>query len=721
MAALVSVAAPARKSYITTVNVVYYFLVLLNAALFLGVAIITYLQNRYHRAGVYGSLALVVTGLWLVGFAQYYRPLPGPTALIWAKITLTLGVMATPLVMQLLFALTERQGRWQRWVVGTCYLTGLVCVWLLWNNHLLTGIRSAPYLDHYVRYNRTWYLFLIAHIALWQWAGAGMLLYFAAQAVGYKRMQLIYFSFAWIVWLLTGNSIIVPIEYEVHVPPFGFLLMPLDTLLIGYVMTRARLADFNVVAARSLLHAAMLFLIVATSLLFIGTISLLAPGFMTQKQVLFTIGLVMVIGLSLTTVLPRFLPYAEHVVQERFFAGRFGYQDVLTDLIRELSSESTVETLLNRVATTIQSQMQVSRVMIFLQDPLLSEYRLRAQSGVPAEENKHITSLVADDPVICWLLAKQDVLVREEQMRTMASPAWKELAQTLDRMSIAVCVPMLRDAKLTGVLCLGGKANHTMFFSSDLKLLTTLATDMALSVHYRRIEEQAIHHNKLITLGTLSAGIAHEVRNPLSSIRTFAQLLPTKINDPDFTNEFSKIVIQDVDRITRVIQSMLSFARPGTVNIGNYSASELIDEALILTQSRLRSKKIQVTKLSPDPLTLCVDKQQILQVLLNIINNAIDALPDGGEIRVTTGTHKTEGQSELPNQRFGVIEIADSGPGIPVAVRTRLFDPFFTTKHDGTGLGLSISQKIVRDHNGYITVSSVEGLGAAFQVHLPLD
>jgi len=252
-------------------------------------------------------------------------------------------------------------------------------------------------------------------------------------------------------------------------------------------------------------------------------------------------------------------------------------------------------------------------------------------------------------------------------------------------------------------------------------LLANLADEVALAVKYRHIEEQAIHHNKLIMLGTLSAGIAHEVRNPLSSIRTFAQLLPTKINDPDFTNEFSKIVVQDVDRITRVIQSMLSFARPGTVNIGNYSASELIDEALILTQSRLRSKKIQVAKLSPDPLTLCVDKQQILQVLLNIINNAIDALPDGGEIRFTTGTHQTEGKSELPNQRFGVIEISDSGPGIPTAVRGRLFDPFFTTKHDGTGLGLSISQKIIRDHNGYITVSSVEGLGAAFQVHLPLD
>ena len=117
---------------------------------------------------------------------------------------------------------------------------------------------------------------------------------------------------------------------------------------------------------------------------------------------------------------------------------------------------------------------------------------------------------------------------------------------------------------------------------------------------------------------------------------------------------------------------------------------------------------------------LCVDKPQIIQVLLNILNNAIDALPENGTIRIVTGTHTTDEQNNLPGTQFGVIEIADNGPGISTAVRARLFDPFFTTKHEGTGLGLSISQKIARDHNGYITVSSTEGMGAAFQVHLPL-
>src|SRR5205823_10102602 len=108
------------------------------------------------------------------------------------------------------------------------------------------------------------------------------------------------------------------------------------------------------------------------------------------------------------------------------------------------------------------------------------------------------------------------------------------------------------------------------------------------------------------------------------------------------------------------------------------------------------------------------DKQQMLQVLVNLLSNAADAVNGNGEIRVATGV------SQFESKTFAVIEVSDSGPGISTAIRSRLFDPFFTTKKEGTGLGLSISQKIVRDHGGAITVSSVEGKGTSFQVNLPM-
>ena len=699
---------------------VYHHLVMLNAVLGAAMAVVVLIRNRYQLMGHIFAAGMMMVAAWLFCFAHYFQALPPEQALWWAKCTLTLAILNHAFFLHS-FSLLVNKARQFRWWIAASYLVGVFFTILLWQNHLLTGLKPTPYMDHYVRYNRVWYPLLGLHLVGWEWLAIWLLVKTAWTATGYQRTQLLYFIVAWSIVFLNTSSIIIPLEYDIDIPPFGLFINPFNLAFFTYVMVKARLQEFNVVLAQVLSFAIMLLLVVVISLLFIGIASLLAPGFMNPLQILFIVGLVVAIGLSLAATLPKFFPRAERAVQDRLTKDRLGYQDVLAGLIKELSAESNIYTLLERVATALHSQMQVSRVLIFLQDPLLDEYRLRAQSGVPAEDHKHITALATDAPVIRWLLAKQDILVPEEQMRTLAPAAWKELAQTLNQLGVTICVPMLRDEKLTGVLCLSNKTNHEMFFSSDLKLLSTVASDVALGVHYRRMEEQAIHHNKLITLGTLAAGIAHEVRNPLSSIRTFAQLLPTRIDDPDFTNEFSKIVVQDVDRITRVIQSMLSFARPGTVNIGNYSAEELIDEALMLAQSRLHSKKIQVTKLLANPLTLCVDKQQILQVLLNIINNAVDVLPADGTIRVTTGIHQADGQTELPGRRFGVIEIADNGPGIPVAVRARLFDPFFTTKRDGTGLGLSISQKIVRDHEGYITVSSVEGLGAAFQVHLPLN
>jgi signal transduction histidine kinase len=260
-----------------------------------------------------------------------------------------------------------------------------------------------------------------------------------------------------------------------------------------------------------------------------------------------------------------------------------------------------------------------------------------------------------------------------------------------------------------------------MFYVSDLRLLQNLATEVALAVKYRRMEDQVLRKNKLIELGTVAAGVAHEIRNPLASIRTFAQLLPTQMDDPEFKNEFSKLVLNDVDRITKVVESMLAFARPAQVTIAEHPAHELVEEAILLVQSRLKTKRIELTRQVHEQPVLRVDRQQILQVLVNLLNNACDALPDQGRIRVEIGTRlmETTGDNQ-GTAKFAVIEVSDNGTGIPASVRNRLFDPFFTTKKEGTGLGLSISQKIVRDHGGIITVSSIEGKGTTFQVNLPL-
>ena len=166
---------------------------------------------------------------------------------------------------------------------------------------------------------------------------------------------------------------------------------------------------------------------------------------------------------------------------------------------------------------------------------------------------------------------------------------------------------------------------------------------------------------------------------------------------------------------------MLAFARPSQVTIAAHRSTDLIEEAILLVQARLKGKRIELVRQFHEQPTLNVDKQQILQVLVNLLSNAVDAVSEHGKIQLSTGIRSGDGGGNPQDGRkYGVIEIADNGHGIPANLRGRLFDPFFTTKQNGTGLGLSISQKIIRDHGGIIACSSLEGVGTTFQVILTI-
>ncbi len=698
----------------------YFYLVLLNALVSWAAAMAMFVKNRRETVGRMFGATMCVLAVWLVGFAQYFRPMAGADALRWATITLAASTVVQPLWFHTLGAMVGKLPRYRWWIFASYAATVFFLV-LLWQGHLVTGLKLSPPMAHYIHYNRFWYPLFAGHSVIWQLLGIGITIHSAAEARGYKRTQLAYFIVAWFIVFLTTSSIIVPLEYNLNIAPVGFFVLPINLAFLAYVMVRARLADYNVVIARVFLYVVTMVIIAAVSLVFIGGVALVAPGFMNEKQLMFAFLLAMGIGLGLMVSLPKLLPRAERMMQERLFAGRYGYQDALSGLVRELSTLSTIEEVLGAVVTTLHSQMQVSRVLVLLQDPLSGDYRLQAESGLGPQDDVETLLLKEDSPIVKWLLGNRDALVRDEMTRR--APAWlrEQLDAELDRLNVAIGVPMILDDRLVGLICLGEKVSREMFFVGDLRLLGTLATEVALAVKYRRMDSEVSRKNRLIELGTIAAGVAHEIRNPLASIKTFAQLMPERMDDPEFKNEFSKLVLKDVDRITKVIESMLAFARPAQVNIKEQPANDLIEEAILLVQPRLKGKRIELSREFHGNPIVNVDKHQILQVLVNLLSNAADASHDQGKIRVASGVSQRDINGDgNRDQKYTVIEVADNGSGIPPAVRNRLFDPFFTTKKEGTGLGLSISQKIVRDHGGAITVSSVEGKGTTFQVNLPL-
>lgn len=270
------------------------------------------------------------------------------------------------------------------------------------------------------------------------------------------------------------------------------------------------------------------------------------------------------------------------------------------------------------------------------------------------------------------------------------------------------------------------RTSTQIFHGEDGQMLGALMvlTDIT---EIKRLELQIRRSDRLASLGTLSAGMAHEIKNPLVSIKTFAQLLPERYQDSDFRETFSNLIGHEIDRIDSLVNQLLRFARPTKPVLKQLHAHEVLEKSLLLIGHRLYQKEIKLTRSwEADVDTIRADADQLEQVFLNFFLNAIDAMKNGGELIVSTQIRSDETWLSNLSQSNGEprealrITIRDNGGGIRSEDIPHVFDPFFSTKDYGTGLGLSVVHGIIQEHGGQIEVESELKKGTAFHILLPL-
>lgn len=227
-----------------------------------------------------------------------------------------------------------------------------------------------------------------------------------------------------------------------------------------------------------------------------------------------------------------------------------------------------------------------------------------------------------------------------------------------------------------------------------------------------RIEEQLRRAERLSALGELSAVLAHEIRNPLASIRGTAEILMEEGTPADRRGEFLEILVKESDRLNRVVEDFLRMARPEPADKRECDINEELGNMVTLLSAQARGRKVRLDLSSGVLPRLVADPEKLRQAFMNIMLNAIQASPEGGTVRVSTAFSKEAGAVE--------ICFSDQGAGIAPDAIAQIFEPFFTTKGSGTGLGLSITKKIVEGHGGTLEVASEPGKGATFKVLLPV-
>lgn len=264
-------------------------------------------------------------------------------------------------------------------------------------------------------------------------------------------------------------------------------------------------------------------------------------------------------------------------------------------------------------------------------------------------------------------------------------------------------------------------------FSEQLEERVKAATE-----DLRKSQEQLIQSGKLAALGQLSAGIAHEIRNPLTSIKILVHSLIDKLGSDEAKREDILVIENEIERMNQTIKRFLDFARPAEPTFSSTNINQVLEDTLLLVSHELKEGKIHLRRdfFSELPEVLA-DREQLRQTFLNLILNAIQAMPEGGTLTITTrlkveatrpaaGTPKLKVESNSERlstpTHFMEISFTDTGCGIPLEKVNNIFDPFFTTKEEGIGLGLSITHRIIDNHQGFIKVESQESKGTTFTV-----
>jgi signal transduction histidine kinase len=239
-------------------------------------------------------------------------------------------------------------------------------------------------------------------------------------------------------------------------------------------------------------------------------------------------------------------------------------------------------------------------------------------------------------------------------------------------------------------------------------------TDISERVAFQRAARQA---DKLAALGTLSAGIAHEINNPIGIITSRVEVMMLEADEdglPVAMRQDLEVILRHARRVAGITQGLLSFARQSSGARGPVNLNRVVEELVQLARKDMSRARVEVTlKLDPGLPPIVADANAIGQVLLNLLTNARSAMAEGGEITIET--------SHLAAARTVRLAVRDTGSGIPPETLPKIFDPFFTTKAEGTGLGLSISHGIVHDHRGTLEVRSEVGKGSTFTLTFPLD
>lgn len=688
----------------------YHWIVpLLAAVLNAGVGYVVLRHNPRHPLNRCFALLSATVVAWNLNTFVLYAVSAEAQVLYWSAVFRVGTVMAGSVALHLMVLLsgTRAPGIWG--LVGLSYAIAIFLVVANAGGYLVHGLQRYPWGFHPV--GTPLYELLPLLLAFNFVLAQAVLIHVLRTSDSPRQRQQ---ARLWIV----GTLIAMPLSMTNLLPIFGVYFYPLGNLasvvyagFIAYSIVRYRMMDIDIVITKSGAYTLVMLVLIAPAFALLLWIQWRGFG---RVDVDFSVALLVLLVL-VGVVSPSLRLWAETRLGQSLFRRKHAYRLTLRNFSRTIVRILEPTELIRQLASTLNTTLTVDRTDVAIVDDSTRVLRIRT----PQEAVSRPDEFRLDEPFAHLLITRRDAVLRDE-LDASSLPDERAAGDVLRRHGWEVVLPMIVGPKLFGFIGLGCKERLETFSAEDLDLLATLAAQAAIALENAQLYDELRRSQEIIrradrssALGTLAAGIAHEINNPLVAIQTFFQLAPQRLHDQEFLTEFLTLTSEEVKRITRLISDLLSFARSPIPSTTDVDLNDLLDTVIRLLEPQLRKARVAVRRdLAADLPVTRGDHDQLKQVLLNILLNAVQAMPDGGTLTVASREVTHNGA------RVCQVAVRDTGCGIPAELLDDIFNPFLTTKEKGTGLGLSISNQVISEHGGFITVESEVGVGSTFRIHL---
>jgi len=514
----------------------------------------------------------------------------------------------------------------------------------------------------------------------------------------------------------------------IPIGPVGQGLGVLYILGIGYSVIKYRLLEFNQIFLRLIIT---FFAAITLSLLFsFASFEYITglDGSVENPEFIRYLTLLSLLFIAIFLFLPKINQALNSLLAFTLRQNKDLYQSRLKDMANELSKIEDEETIFSEWAHRLHELAPVRRLAIYYRNEFESSFHLKKAMGDHPLFPLQIT-LKEIEPLQNLLLRTNRSLwfgeLNHQEKSSHSTPHAQDSSGDSFFIDEDLVVPVISGKIMVGFLVLGPRMDGKIHIDTDIALLENLCNQIGLTIRSRQIERRANQVDKLVSLGTLAAGLAHELKNPLVSIKTFSSILSQsgETRYPSGNGEFLEIVQRDISRIAGIIESVAAFAENTDITFSRINIHEVIDKTLEIEAHRFKQYGVTFNFQPGNTRPIQGNFNQLVQVFINLIENAITAMETSEKRVLTVFCETLSKNSEHP---WLQIRISDTGPGIPENLIPRVFDPFITTKatgprtgKSGAGLGLAIVKRIIEAHRGVIRIENQPGGGILMKILIP--